>query len=373
MSKDLILNSLYIKGFRGLRELKIESLGRVNLITGKNNTGKSSILEALALYASGFAPQMIADVQIDRGERQLPTEDSSGRAAANLKFTSSLFFGRSPELNKQEMITVGDLSSSDNHQKSLLKLRLIYYYIETLYDKEGNETSRKKILSDLSKDGELALEIESSEGKKILNLDSLMFNKYSPYKQKIPSEYIRSSSRFSLSDLAKLFDRISLTEKQNVLLEALGIINSDIAGVAFIQPEKSAVRTPIIKLGSSSEILPLQSMGDGINRILSIILAQVNADNGFLLVDEFENGLHYSVQDQLWEMVFQLALDLNVQVFATTHSNDCIQSFERVLNSGKAGFDGKLIRLENQNGEIKEVPFSAEELKIASKHQIEVR
>ena len=114
-------------------------------------------------------------------------------------------------------------------------------------------------------------------------------------------------------------------------------------------------------------------MGDGTNRILTIILALVNADNGYLLIDEFENGLHYSVQEKLWEIVFSLAEKLNVQVFATTHSEDCIDGFEQILNSPNNSLEGKLIRLDNKNGTIKQVEYSAKELKIANNNNIEIR
>jgi len=117
----------------------------------------------------------------------------------------------------------------------------------------------------------------------------------------------------------------------------------------------------------------LRSMGDGINRILTIILALVNAENGFLLLDEFENGLHYTVQKQLWEIIFKLSQKLNVQVFATTHSNDCISGFENVLNSSTNTVSGKLIRLDNVNGVIKQVEFSPKEIEIANDQNIEVR
>ncbi len=129
----------------------------------------------------------------------------------------------------------------------------------------------------------------------------------------------------------------------------------------------------VIKLSNNPRVLPLQSMGDGINRILTIILALVNADNGFLLIDEFENGLHYTVQKQLWDIIFKLAPKLNVQVFVTTHSEDCISGFESVLNSPGNSLDGKLIRLDNKNGTIKQVEFSAHELKIANDQNIEIR
>lgn len=114
-------------------------------------------------------------------------------------------------------------------------------------------------------------------------------------------------------------------------------------------------------------------MGDGINRVLTIILALVNSDNGFLLLDEFENGLHYSVQEKLWNIIFNLAQKLNIQVFATTHSEDCIYGFEQVLNNTNNKADGKLIRLDVINGVIRQVEFNANELKIANDQAIETR
>jgi AAA15 family ATPase/GTPase len=114
-------------------------------------------------------------------------------------------------------------------------------------------------------------------------------------------------------------------------------------------------------------------MGDGINRILTIILALVNADSGFLLIDEFENGLHYTVQEKLWSIIFQLSKELNIQVFVTTHSEDCIRGFQSALNRQENLSDGKLIRLDNENGIIKQVEFDAKELKIADEQDIEIR
>jgi len=114
-------------------------------------------------------------------------------------------------------------------------------------------------------------------------------------------------------------------------------------------------------------------MGDGINRILTIILALVNADNGYLLIDEFENGLHYSVQEKLWNIIFNLSKKLGIQVFATTHSEDCIIGFETVLNNKTNQLEGKLIRLELIEGSVRQVEFNAKELKIANDENIETR
>ncbi len=85
---------------------------------------------------------------------------------------------------------------------------------------------------------------------------------------------------------------------------------------------------PLVSSSNSLEPLPLKSMGDGMTRLFHIIVALVNAKDGLLLIDEFENGLHWSVQQAVWETVFRLATHLNVQIFATTHSRDCIAGFE---------------------------------------------
>ena len=114
-------------------------------------------------------------------------------------------------------------------------------------------------------------------------------------------------------------------------------------------------------------------MGDGMNRILTIILALVNAGDSYLLIDEFENGLHHTVQEDLWKMIFQLAKELNVQVFATTHSDDCIHAFESVMNSEGNESEGQYFRLDNIGGQIIPTLYSPEELDTADDHQIEVR
>ena len=113
-------------------------------------------------------------------------------------------------------------------------------------------------------------------------------------------------------------------------------------------------------------------MGDGINRILTIILSMLNCPaGGALAVDEIDNGLHYSVQEQLWKMVFSLANELDVQVFATTHSMDCLKSFAHV-NSGE---DGLLIRLDaRSDGEIVPQYYSEpDDIRFAVESQIELR
>lgn len=129
---------------------------------------------------------------------------------------------------------------------------------------------------------------------------------------------------------------------------------------------------PIVKVTGIKEPIPLASLGGGMQRALGIALALVNARDGMLLIDEFENGLHYSVQADLWRLIFQVAHRLNVQVFATTHSWDCIEGFQKAAQEDTQE-EGVLIRLQSRNGEISSTLYNEEELAIATREQIEVR
>ena len=129
-------------------------------------------------------------------------------------------------------------------------------------------------------------------------------------------------------------------------------------------------RVPVVTFEGDNNKYLLSTMGDGINRILTIILAMLNCKGGTLLLDEFETGLHYSVQDELWKIIFMLAEELDIQVFVTTHSNDCVNSFARV----NAKNEGMVIRLEERRGNVISVSYTNnEELIFATTNNIEIR
>ncbi|GAK53508.1 Gll3079 protein [Candidatus Moduliflexus flocculans] len=116
-------------------------------------------------------------------------------------------------------------------------------------------------------------------------------------------------------------------------------------------------------------------MGDGMTHLFHIILGLVNARGGILLIDEFENGLHHEIHQQIWELIFDLATQLNVQVFATTHSNDTIEALERAASLKKYEENIKLIKLKSvpKTGRIKPVELDSRSLKSLIEQDIEVR
>jgi AAA15 family ATPase/GTPase len=114
-------------------------------------------------------------------------------------------------------------------------------------------------------------------------------------------------------------------------------------------------------------------MGDGMYRILTLALPLVNCENGALFVDEIDTGLHYKALTQMWRLVIETAKRLNVQIFATTHSWDCLVAFHKALTETSATELGSVFRLECKDDQIKYVSYSGDKLAVAIEHDIEVR
>jgi AAA15 family ATPase/GTPase len=173
--------------------------------------------------------------------------------------------------------------------------------------------------------------------------------------------------------LQKFWDDIALTNLEDDVLKALRLISPNIERVNLLTGRKRrSARIPVVKVAGLNEPVPLKSLGEGMNRIFGIALALVSAKNGILLIDEIESGLHYSIQPNIWRLVFEVARRLNIQVFATTHSWDCITAFQQAAQMHEQD-EGVLIRLTEKKGRIVADSFDENDLEIATREEIEVR
>lgn len=387
-----MLGSLIVKNYRNLKDLRINTLGRINLITGKNNTGKSTLLEAISIYSTKGEIGWLYNLLDERGESYKNDTSSKSTLSTNLKAISSLFSERTVSFDSNESIYIGVIDNTlfgkEQSFDDYTAIKFVKYIYEFI-DDVGLELSERSVLRRKLKilendhsndiDFKVGVEVKSGASQYLVPLEEER-----PYRSSYRSrlllnesatfQYVRTRNIDNEIN-SKLWDSIALTDKEAYVIDALRIIEPSVDRVAFVGDEESnrRQRTTVIKLNGKNSVLPLKSMGDGINRILTIILALVNSDNGYLLIDEFENGLHFSVQEKLWKIIFSLARELNIQIFATTHSDDCIRAFESVLNTSGKNMDGKMFRLDNINGQIKPIEFTAQELKIATEHDIETR
>jgi predicted ATPase len=168
-----------------------------------------------------------------------------------------------------------------------------------------------------------------------------------------------------------MFERIVLTPDEATVLQALRTIEPDIERIASIGSARQSARDGRggLAMMVAGRRIPIGSMGDGIWRLLGIALALVNARGGVLLVDEIDTGLHYSVLVDMWRLVLETARNLDVQVFATTHSRDCYEALAAVAEAGRNEIS--LQRIER--GKIDAVSFSELEIRQAAERELEVR
>lgn len=294
--------SFVAKNFRTFKEIKIQNLSRVNLLIGKNSVGKTALLEALHLYLHKSKTEAIYKLLLKKEEHLSSNEDLAS-------VVKHLFYKHKLPNPNEHGITLSSLKPNNEVNKSKSV---------TITTGAEDDLDLSLIIGRGNKKQEYPLHIDFEifyRRHRIFEDDSNQNNLRFVHSMGIDNNYV-----------AELWDNIALDKKQNDVIKALQIIEPELSDVAFIEAAKrSSSRTAIAKV--SGEKLPFGSMGDGINRILHIVLSMVNAQDGYLLIDEFENGLHYSVQKQIWKMIFALSKSLNVQVFATTHSSDCIKAF----------------------------------------------
>lgn len=375
-----ILDSLEIKGFRAFEHLKIAHLGSVNLIVGKNSVGKSSVLEALMFYAKQGHPTVMSDLLESRyeGTRSARTaRDERPDIEEILYALRFLFFGR-PQLKKELdefAISIGPTKP----QSKKLSIQLQWYdskgrkdiYLRQqaliLWEKDSGE------IREIGEIDETYPGVRVKFGKDIFDypLDRIFsWPVYSVPKPWVKTSYV-SASGLSLEEMGNYWDEIALTELQEEVKIASQMIVPGVEDINFVfLNSRTRSRVPVVKLNGSR--IPLHSLGEGSVRLLGLALSIVNAKGGMLLVDEIESGLHYSVHSYMWQFVFRLAERLNVQVFATTHSNDCVKGFQYAAKENEQ-VEGQLIRLERWGDKHTAITLDERQLEISVTQNIETR
>jgi ABC-type branched-subunit amino acid transport system ATPase component len=356
-------------------------LGRANLIVGKNNVGKTSVLEALRLYAQPGLASVLVDLLETRDE--IDVTSAMRDSILGLKFqegslsfsVGSLFHGRKVPSEKSQYIKIGPLGNEsrnltispgwlEERQKNVLSGER---------DEPYDEGGRFHLFYEI---GNLRLSVPITNAREFARF---ALNQAGEFEQdavdtsNAPPVFFIGANGLAPDIVGELWDSIALTDQEEQVVSALTIIASNLERLVLVSRGKSSpARIPVVKLRGLSGSVPLRSLGDGMNRLFGIALALVNAKNGFLLIDEIENGIHYSVQPDVWRLIFQTAEKLNVQVFATTHSWDCIKAFQEAAAENKE-VKGVLIRLAEKGGEIRVGEFDEQELGVAVEGRIEVR
>ena len=380
-SSHLHLADLSIRGFRGIGALEIPRLGRVTLLAGKNGVGKTTVLEACRIYAARGRYSALSELA-DKHEEYSAATDRDGARSLRPNL-AGLFHGR--DVSRNARIEIGPRDRSNGSRLGIEISPPNEKHASVLDDAvlETSATEDLRILTIVFDDKEIAIPLSFTARESNAGTATRWPQKkawYSIRQDDLSPGTVCVSLGPGLlrnDEVAEFWDNITLTDDEDCAVEALRMgLGREVKRVAMIGEEGVRAhghgRRVIVKLGEHRRPVPLKSLGDGATRLFSVALALANSRNGFLLIDEAENGLHYSMHRDYWRLLLQTAHANNTQVLATTHGWDCIRGFaQAAMEHGDA--EGVLVRLEKENERVRAIEYTESDLETAARQGIEVR
>jgi len=375
-----MIKNLQIEGFRGFRRFEMDGLGRVNLLVGTNNSGKTSVLEAVYLLMSLGDPASLWHVLSRRGEQFIvaaPDGDTPPRERFPQMDPSHLFTGHEARPGAKFA-----LSAQGEAGPQLLALSVVEAPSQRPpfdSDEEGDISAGLAIRMEGNPDPVVSLlpltRLGAIPGGFSWRTD---IRRHFGRRAGVSTSLFITTESLHPRQLIEFWDQVALTPEEEMVLGALRLIDKDVERIAA-QASSTAPYFPlssrrggfIVKLRGSDQPIPIGSLGDGMWRMLAMAIAITRCRGGALLVDEIDTGLHYSVMSQMWNLIFNAAKALDVQVFATTHSYDCVYSLAHICALADQKNPVTVQRIER--GASRAIPYTEDEIKIAADREIEVR
>ncbi len=332
-----MLTRVDIENYRGFPSYRMDGLARVNLLVGKNNSGKTAILEAIHFLASGGDPAVLEEISARRGEYILTKSDKS------LVDPSHFFHGHILEPDNPVSIS-GDSGIGPVQILVTSKVR-------KRADVEGKETIEHGIEEAVvikrgasSEKGESGFRLTREGG---VDLDRPRFPRWNSF-DRTDGPLVRfiDADSMDVRQLATMSDEIKVRRLTDKIVTALQILDDKVHAFDFLTGMMGHSRYysragAVIGRKDERALIPLGSMGDGMRRMLALASSLACTNDGTLCADEIDTGLHYSVMPDMWKLVIEQASACNVQVFATTHSWDCIEGLS-LLCQDEPDFQSKV-------------------------------
>ncbi|MBT8420451.1 MAG: AAA family ATPase [Gammaproteobacteria bacterium] len=316
--KNNALKEIEIRNFKCFEKLRLEGFKRVNLIGGKNNVGKTAFMEAVEIFVSSSEPRKLfyaVNRMIRRRQNNIRT-----------RYTELDFINR--YASKVEVLSGKDWLSveyvEEVHVEEVHQVDLFYEYDQTpSYDQTPLIEDGNSIKFSVNGD-EKAIPIRIIVG----NWQNMMNRRDSGLSETI--NFI-GPTRSDEQDVAILYGALVDLNKEVFLNESLQLFDENIISLK-LRPVRNGIVLKVEMEDFESPVL-LSSLGEGVNRYISILCAIWASQNGLLFIDEIENGIHYANYNQLWRLIFKASNDANCQLFITTHSKECIHAFHEANDS----------------------------------------
>jgi AAA15 family ATPase/GTPase len=331
-----MIKSFEINNFRGFHTTKGNGFGRVNLFGGKNNAGKTTLLEALLLMAEPSNQSIVrllgfrnTSVEYIKAVPEKSWENffyqQQKITPITFKFVDDLNKEYEAKLRCDEIIDNSiNLTQQDTENGSLSDFNSI------ISDREGKKS---------------VIHIEASYANKQINSSFIIATEKGITAKStnfsiIKSHFIPSSAKLAGKALAQEFDKSALSEnKSDILLKAFQLIDNSIKNVRTY-----SIGEGTLYLSREKELpMPISLFGDAMNKVADFILRIINNPNSIILIDEIENGIHHENHRNLWKMLFDLCNEYKVQLFTTSHSAEMIEAFKDVVKENN--FDGNYFKV----------------------------
>lgn len=370
-----MISGLELLNYRGFKQYKLSGLKRVNLLVGGNNSGKTSILEAVNLLASGGDIGVLARIARERGE---VVYDSNEQAVRHPGYPviSHFFHGHEIEPGSSfRLLTVAQdheielsiqrhVAGDGNVPAKPFDQGLSNFFMALKIGGKAYSSNHLAPLVPISVEGAILLETFpqfAQLGKRKIDEGPVLFV---------------SSDSLDRSALSEMWDEVVTADREKEVENAMRIVEPKFKDVRFLSGERTLrfQKSGGIVVGIEGEQRrrPLGTYGEGMRRMLALSLALANARNGTLLIDEIDTGFQYSIMGDVWLLIAEAAQRYNIQVFATTHSFDCIRGLEWLcLRHPELGEEVSLQKIEPTLDEA--VSHNAREIRIVVEQEIEVR
>ena len=345
-----MFNKLSIQSFRGIRECTIDGLKNVNLFFGKNNCGKSSVLDAVFLICGPSNPVLPININVIRDYAKVSRKD------LEMDFY---------QLDENQPITI----KAEDGESRTLEISIIESGIEQVQLSGKTEDSlssqvekRFGFKMDYNIDGRpftSRLEINAADVSKA---ETQIDNQY---KEHLNCIYL--SPRFNfLASIQGLLNIIQ-NKDEKFIIDALRLIEPRLEDFVFTGSEM------LVDVGLKERI-PINFLGDGARKMVSILTAIYNCRNGVVLIDEIDNGFHHSVMKDLWQILLTVSERNHTQVYATTHDMDSIRGLIAATRELGVEESVSAYRLQKlPGGTLKPYLLSVDNMEYAVEQAIEIR
>ena len=348
-----MFHNIEINRLRGIKHSKIEGLKQINLFFGKNNCGKSSLLDAIFLISGISNPKLPLNVNIIRNYRRLEPSDMK-LDFYSLDMSSPIVIKAENDETRELQISVVESSSSKvnllGEDNNVVSTDLDNKYGLVLKYKVDEQAYESSIIMSHSSNNSLEQRIKMP----------------AHYKEKLTCRYLNPKFDFTTS-IDGLVDVIK-NKDEAFIVNALRLIEPNIKDFVLSQNEV------LVDIGLDKRI-PINMMGDGARKILSILTSIYECKNGIVLIDELSNGFHYSVMKGVWRAIVSVAKKNNVQIFATTHDLDSIKGLRDAAKSGEE-YDDSIVCFKLQRTadyELKSYTYSLDSVDYSLTQEIEIR